>query len=228
LRGGYQSAFAVLLISALLCLSTLIIARVSHPHPDELEKKSAQPFRAKRFSRPYWLYLAAGALIAAGFADFALIAFHFQRAAIVGQSMIPALYAVAMAMGALSSLVFGRLLDQFGMPALLLPFLLSAFFAPFVFLGRLNMALIGMVLWGIGLGAQDSLLKAVLADVVPPKRRSTAFGLFDTGFGIARFVGSVVMGWLYDKSVPSLILLSVLLQLAALPVLFFAGRLEQE
>jgi hypothetical protein len=43
-------------------------------------------------------------------------------------------------------------------------------------------------------GAQDSLLKAVLVGVLPPERRSTAFGVFDTGFGIAWFVGSAVMG----------------------------------
>jgi hypothetical protein len=54
-----------------------------------------------------------------------------------------------------------------------------------------------MVTWGIGM-AQDSLLKAVLTNVVPVEKRSTAFWVFDTGFGIAWFVGSAAMGWLYD------------------------------
>lgn len=85
----------------------------------------------------------------AGFADFALVAFHFQKTAIVAQSMIPVLYAAAMASGALSSLVFGRMLDKLGLPVLLLAILLSALFAPFVFLGGFTLALIGMVLWGI-------------------------------------------------------------------------------
>lgn len=83
-----------------------------------------------------------------------------------------------------------------------------------------------MVLWGIGMGAQVSLLKAVLANVVPAEKRSTAFGVFDTGFGIAWFLGSAAMGLLYDKSILVLVLFSVVLQIAALPVLFFAGRLE--
>jgi len=96
-----------------------------------------------------------------------------------------------------------------GLPILLLPFFLSAFFAPFVFFGGLTLALIGMVLWGIGMGAQDSLLKAVLANVVPADKRSTAFGVFDTGFGIAWFVGSAAMGWLYDRSVLALVFFSV-------------------
>jgi predicted MFS family arabinose efflux permease len=56
------------------------------------------------------------------------------------------------------------------------------------------------------------------------EKRSTAFGVFDTGFGIAWFVGSVLMGWLYDKSISALIVFSTLLQLAAVPVLFLAER----
>ena len=90
------------------------------------------------------------------------------------------------------------------------------------------LALIGMALWGIGMGAQDSLLKAVLTDVVPIEKRSTAFGVFDTGFGIAWFLGSAAMGLLYDKSILVLVLFSVVLQIAALPLLFFAGHLERE
>src|SRR5712691_1753590 len=42
LHGSYQNAFAVLLISALLCLGTLIIARVFYPRPHELEEKPAR------------------------------------------------------------------------------------------------------------------------------------------------------------------------------------------
>ena len=34
------------------------------------------------------------------------------------------------------------------------------------------------------------------------------------------------MGLLYDKSILVLVLFSVVLQIAALPILFFAGRLE--
>jgi hypothetical protein len=39
LKGGYRHAFALLLIPALLCLGTLIIARLFYPSPRELEKK---------------------------------------------------------------------------------------------------------------------------------------------------------------------------------------------
>jgi predicted MFS family arabinose efflux permease len=64
----------------------------------------------------------------------------------------------------------------------------------------------------------------MLTGVIPPQKRSTAFGLFDTGYGIAWFVGSAAMGLLYDKSVVAVALLSTVLQLAAIPVIFIANR----
>jgi len=218
LKGGYRYGFAVLLFSALLCLGTLVIARILFPRPHEMEQKPATSLTTKGFNRAYWLYLAGGAFIAAGFADFSLIAFHFQKAATVSQNVIPVFYSVAMGVGALSALLFGRLLDRIGFPILILAFFLSAFFAPFVFLGGAGVALIGMTLWGLGMGAQDSLLKAVLTSVVSAAKRSTAFGVFDTGFGIAWFLGSALLGFLYDRSIVSMIIISVVLQLLALPL----------
>lgn len=108
---------------------------------------------------------------------------------------------------------------------LLLAFFLPVFSAPLVFLGGSRFALVGM-LWGIGLGVQDSSLKAVLAGAIPPEKRSTGFGLFDTGFGIAWFLGSATMGVLYQRSLVGLVVFSTVLQSAALPVLFYGNRRE--
>ena len=222
-NGGYRAGFAVLIIPALLCLATLAVARIWHPRPHEMEKRPAHFLASGGFPKAFWIYVAGGALIAAGFADFSLIAFHFQRAASVAPNTIPIFYALAMGTSAMTSLIFGRLLDRIGIPIVVVAFLISAMFAPLVFLGQFWLALGGMICWGIGMGAQDSLLKALLTDVVPVTKRSTAFGLFDAGYGIAWFLGSATMGFLYDTSITALVLLSVVLQLAALPI-FFWGR----
>jgi predicted MFS family arabinose efflux permease len=83
-----------------------------------------------------------------------------------------------------------------------------------------------MVFWGIGMSAEGSLFQAMLTGVIPPQKRSTAFGLFDTGYGIAWFVGSAVMGLLYDRSILAVALFSVILQLTALPVFFIANKMR--
>jgi predicted MFS family arabinose efflux permease len=226
-HGGYRHAFAVLLVSAVLCLLVLLVAWYLYRRPHEWQARPARQLSGKGFSKSYWLYMAAGALIAAGFADFSLIAFHFQRTATVPQGLIPVFYAIAMATGAIAAPILGKLLDQFGLPILLLGFGIPVFFAPLVFLDGIRPALAGMVLWGLGMGAQDSCLKAVLANFVLPEKRGTAFGIFDTGFGIAWFAGSAVMGVLYDKSIPALVVFSVVLQLLALPVMALANRQKE-
>ena len=144
----------------------------------------------------------------------------------MSQNLIPVFYAAAMASGALAAFVLGRLLDRIGLPALLSAFALPILPAPLVFLGNSQMAFAGMILWGIGMGAQDSSLKAVLAGIVPSEKRSTAFGCFDTGFGIAWFLGSAAMGLLYGRSVLGVVLFSSLVQLAAIPVLYVARKWE--
>ncbi|HUO27536.1 MAG TPA: MFS transporter [Candidatus Aquilonibacter sp.] len=225
-HGGYRHAFAVLLISALLCLSVLFVAWALYRRPEDLEGTSERGLADRAFSRAFWLYLGAGALIAAGFADFSLIAFHFQKSASVPQGLIPVFYAAAMATGAIASLIFGKLLDKMGLPVLLVGFGIPALFAPLVFLCGVRLEFVGMILWGVGMGAQDSCLKAVLSPVIPSSRRSTAFGVFDTGFGIAWFAGSSIMGLLYQISIPALVTFSVALQLLALPVFAVAPRKE--
>jgi predicted MFS family arabinose efflux permease len=202
----------------------LAVARIVHRPLHELEQMSKAKPAAKSFSKAYWLYVTAGALIAAGFADFSLIAFHFQKTATVSQGLIPVFYAVAMATGALTALVLGKLLDKLGLPILLIGFGVPAFFAALVFLRDTSLELLGMILWGMGMGAQESCLKALLSHVIPSGKRSTGFGVFDTGFGIAWFVGSSIMGLLYEKSIPALVSFSVILQLAALPVFVLASK----
>jgi predicted MFS family arabinose efflux permease len=224
LSGGYRTGFGVLLVPALLCLAILVAARLLHPRPHELEEGAGHTLAPTNLTRSYWIYLAAGAFIAAGFADFALIGFHFHKANTVSANLIPVFYAVAMASSALAAIPLGRIFDRFGPNISLLAFLISAASAPLVFLGGSIPALIGMILWGIGTSAQGSLFQAILTGVIPPAKRSTAFGLFDTGYGSAWFLGSATMGLLYDKSILAVALFSAILQLAALPLLFFATR----
>jgi MFS family permease len=189
-----------------------------------LEEGAGHAFATTNLKSAYWIYFVGGALLAAGFADFALIGFHFQKANVMQGNLIPVFYAVAMAASAVASIPLGRLFDRLGPNISLFAFLVSATAAPFVFLGTSAFALVGMIFWGIGMSAQGSLFQAMLTGVIPPQKRSTAFGLFDTGYGIAWFLGSAAMGLLYDKSIFAVVLLSVILQLAAIPVLFMANK----
>ena len=217
LNGGYRISFAILLVPALLALAVLLVARALYPRPRDLEAATVE-LKTKGFSRIFWLYLAAVSLIAAGYVDFPLISYHFEKLSIVSKIWIPVFYAVAMGVDALSALFFGRLFDRVGLSILIVVSLLSSLFAPLVFLGGFYLALIGMALWGVGMGAQESIMRAAIAGMVPMDKRSTAYGIFNAVFGLFWFLGSALMGVLYDVSIPSLIVFSVVMQLASVPL----------
>ena len=218
-REGYQFGYSVLLLPALLALGVLAVARYLYPRPQDLEINQTS-LQVQGFTRSFWLYIAAASLIAAGFADFPLIAYHFEKASVVTPALVPVFYAVAMGVDALSAMLFGRLFDRIGLPTMMIVALISALFAPLVFFGGFYPALLGMALWGVGMGAQESIMRAAIGDMVSAERRSFAYGVFNTAYGIFWFLGSLIIGVLYDISIPALVTFSVTAQFASVPIFY--------
>jgi MFS family permease len=133
-------------------------------------------------------------------------------------------YAIAMLAAGAAALVLGRLFDRYGIVVVLGASLVAALATPLVFLGGFGAALGGVVLWGIGMGAQDSVLKAALGLFVPPERRATGYGTYDMLRGVAWFLGSLLLGFLYDRSIIAVVVVSLALQGLAAPVLLLVMR----
>lgn len=212
----YRICFAVLGIPALITITLVVFAKVKYPHPEMFEK--AEEASAKfHTQRSFVLYMTAICLFAFGFADFTLITLHAAKMQAFPASTLSLLYAAAMAVDAFAALFFGWLFDKVGLKALMLSTLCSAFFSCFVFLtGNPVLMGVGIVLWGIGMGAQESIMKAAVSKIIPASMRSTGFGIFETGFGIAWFLGSWLMGALYDTSPAWLAAVSVSVQMLAI------------
>ena len=221
LHGDYRLALAFLALPAAATLAVLAAARLLYPRPEELDS-SPPDVHAGGLPRQFWWYLAAATLVAAGFADFPLIAFRFNESGVVSAPDVPLLYALAMGVSGAASLVFGRLFDRVGLWILVPLTFVTAAFAPLVFLGDAGLVVLGIVLWGAGMGVHESIIPAAVATMVPVARRASAYGLFTAGYGIAWFAGSAAMGVLYDVSFPVMIGLSVALELAAIPFLLRA------
>jgi MFS family permease len=200
-----------------------LIARLLYPRPQDLETTPPN-VQGSGLPRIYWIYLAGAALVAAGFADYPIIAYHFSQTGAVPGQWIAIFYAVAMAVSGSGSLLFGRLYDRFGFSVPIGLTLLSASFAPLVFLGGFWTALIGAAIWGLGMGAHESIIPAAVTPMVPNERRASAFGLFTAGYGLFWFLGSATIGFLYDLSVPAMIAFCVTAELAALPIFIWVSR----
>ena len=228
INGSYRYAFAVLAIPACLAIIVLLIARSIYPHPQKLETKTPQVGDGK-LPAAFWFYLIAIGFVAAGFADYPLIAFHIKQKDIFADKWIPLLYAFAMGIDGLAALLFGKWYDKKQFLSLMTAIAISSIFAIFAFSNSPIGIIIGVVLWSIGMGAQESIIRAAVADIVPLGIRGTGYGIFNAGYGICWFLGSALMGVLYDFSLPALIGFSVLSQAASLPLLVYAqSRLAEK
>ena len=148
------------------------------------------------------IYLVAIAFIALGFIDYPFMAYHIKTFELMDIAYVPLLYAYAMGIDAISALIFGILFDKIRVNALLISMLISMGFSPIFFLNQnLISVIIGVTLWGIGMGALESILKAVISTSVSKDKRATAYGIFYTVFGLSWFIGSSIVGltiWAFD------------------------------
>lgn len=221
---SYHEAFAVLLVPALINLALVLTARLLYPKPEDLEEGRAAQQPGAAFPRTFWVYLAGAALVALGFADYPLLAYHFTRTGTVPGEWIAVFYAVAMAVSGTASLVLGRLFDRYGFRVLVVMTLVASLFAPLVFLGGFTLALVGAAVWGMGIGVHESIIPAAVTPMVPAQRRASAFGLFTAGYGVFWFLGSAAIGFLYDRSVAWTIAFCVVAQWLAVPVFLWVGH----
>jgi predicted MFS family arabinose efflux permease len=190
----------------------LVVARAFRPvQPPTPPRQVA----TQNVPKVFWTYVAAAGLLACGFIDFPLLAYHFQKTAIAQPAAIPLYYAGAMGVTGLTALIFGRLFDRYGIRVLSFGILVSLLTLPLGFLGGHAGAMASVACWAVGLGAQDATLRSGIAQVVSMNKRGSAFGSFNAVYGVMWFAGSVAMGLLYERSLVALVIFGVTMQLAA-------------
>lgn len=234
----YSTCFAVLAIPGAITIIMLLITRKKFPNPENFEPEAKEfvPFEMKK---SFKYYIMGISLFAFGFIDYSLVIMHISRnftsiagglaetSSIINSGTIPLLYAGAMLIDAVAALVFGYMYDKKGVRALVLSTIISAPFSAFVFLGKsVPMVLVGVVLWGVGMGAQESILKAAVTTMVPKSSRATGYGIFECSFGIFWFLGSWLLGVLYDVNVIAMVVVSVVAQLATIPLYLKSTKLR--
>lgn len=222
-HGDYRAAYAWLAVPAALTMLSVAIIAIRYAFAGHVVQHAAGE-APPVLSRAFWFYTASAAMLGFGFADFSLIAFHFAQASIVSKAFIPVFYAVAMGASGAGALIFGLLFDRRGLVVLVPVIFLGAIATPLVFLGNASAALVGTVLWGMAIGTQNALMSASVAKLVPETMRARAYGLFSALFGASWFVGSALLGVLYDYSFVVLAAVAIAAQLLAIVPLIAAIR----
>lgn len=215
----YNTAFAFLLLPAICTIAFLLFAKSRFPNPEAFEPEAKE---AKKNSfvgkKSFYLYLAGISCFAFGFVDFPLVTMHLAKSKLFDESTLPLLYSGAMLVDAVAALFFGWLFDKLQTRALVISTAISAFFAVFAFgMTSQTMIMLGVALWGVGMGAQESIMKAAVATLTSKEHRASSYGAFEFLFGLAWFLGSWALGAIYDYSLSMFVIISVAAQLLALP-----------
>ncbi len=174
--------------------------------------------------REFFLFACAASLTTGGLVTFGLIGYHLSVGGLAPVAQVPVIYSGAMLTEALAALGVGWLYDRVGPSVLYAVPVLVAAVPPLALSGGLATALVGIAVWGLAFGLQDSTIKAYVADIVEAPRRATAYGVFAGIQGVAAILGGVTAGWLYARSVPALTLGVGLVQAAALTLMVLAVR----
>jgi len=229
LIGAYQRGFSMFWIPFAMLLLVLYIAYTRFKKPEELETPLQDSIVSTNLPKSFWFYVVFVFITTLGFISFALVGFHLKKLGIINDASIALLYAGAMAIDAAFGLVAGRTYDRLkastkrtnaGFFVLLAIPILAAFMPLFVFSKTLALIIVGIVIFGLVVGVQETILKAAVADMTPIGKRSGAYGIFNVAFGLAFFIGNSLAGLLYDYSISILIVIFAVIELMAIPIIF--------
>jgi len=220
----YAPALGVLALPGAAALATLIWLSRRVPRPAEYEaaptdsSTHGQTRGGTRLPTAFWAYSAFTATTMIGFSTFGLLSFHMVATGMLSAAAVPLVYAAAMGADAVAALASGWAYDRFGTKTLVALPIVSAAIPALAFADREWVVIAGALLWGAAVGIQESTLRAVVAELVPPARRATAYGVFAASLGAATAAGGALTGWLYEVSLDALAVTVAAIQATAIVV----------
>lgn len=216
----YHLCFLFLGIPAVVSLFIILFAKRRFSHPEKFEAEIPANDPGLKSSKIYLLFTLGIFCFGMGMFDFPLITMHLSKISSIRTQYLPLFFSGAMLISSFASLYFGRLFDKIKLMSLVLSTLISCSFAFFVFgESKVWLLILGICIWGIGIGAMETILKSTITLLVGKENRTKGFGVINVFWGISLFAGSWTCGILYDLSTRWLVLFSFAMQLSA--ALFF-------
>lgn len=230
---AYQQGYALLWLPFILLLICVFAAYRRFPHSEQAKTDNPENSKSEKFPKVFWLYIAFTFVATMGFANFLLLGYHFKVKHIFSDALIPLMYAIAMGVDGVTALVIGKAYDILkkknnqtaGLTTLIVIPVFSILLAVFAFSGNFLLAVCGMIFWGVVMGAHETIMRSAIADITHINRRGAGYGIFNAGYGLAMFLGSTALGFLYDYSHMLVIVAVTVIEAIAL-FLFFLLRNE--
>ena len=231
---AYQLGYKILIVAFALVMGSVYVAyrRVSRYN---LTREGESIERGSdKLTSVFWIYCVFAFLSTFGFVAFSIIGYHLKDKGVMPDSQITLMYSIAMIVDAIMAMIIGRIYDvikkkrnnkKAGLLTLIfIPFATLAM--PFLTLSEDRWLVVaGFVMFGIIMGAHETIMRSAIADITSFRKRGTAYGIFNCAYGLAFLAGSSLMGWMYDHmSILSIGILVIAIEAAALGVFFVMRR----
>jgi len=155
----------------------------------------------KPLGKPFYTYTLAVALNTVGLIPAALILY---KASMILQPMgrqwmVPLLYLLIQGVDAPVALLSGYAYDRFGVKLLMYPFILSVL-PPLLTIADTGLPglIAASISFGAVLGMQESIYRAAVSEFTPIQSRGTAYGIFNTAYGIGLLLSGLIYGLFID------------------------------
>ena len=220
---AYSKAFTLMWIPFFLLIITVFAARIKVPHPENLEiQVSTIP---EKLTKTFWLYNAFSITTTIGFISFVIIGYYFKDNNLLNDAQIPLLYSVAMGIDGAAALVVGKVYDNLkkrfnnersGLRTLIVIPVLTSLIPFLAFTKNKVLLILSVLLWGIVMGTHETIMKSSIADLTHIKKRGTAYGIFNTGYGLALLISSSLIGLLYKVNIVYIYILVIVTQIISI------------
>jgi MFS family permease len=194
----YRTLFLLAAIPALVAVLVAAVfvreakrgTRIDAPAPPRLSLRG--------FDGNFKRFLVILALFTLSNSSDAFLLLRAQQAG-VSAAAVPLLWAALHVCKVGSSLLGGDLSDRLGRKTLIVSgwLLYAAVYTGFAFVSSAGEAWILFLVYGIYFGLVEGTEKALVADLVRPEQRGTAYGLYNLAFSVSVLPASLLMGGLW-------------------------------
>ncbi|MEM2386324.1 MAG: MFS transporter, partial [Candidatus Bathyarchaeia archaeon] len=193
---NYSQTFGLLFVPFILLMAflTFTYRKIGSSKPAELGKARE---KGGGLEAAFYVYTSAVVLNTVGLIPYELIL--LKASAILQpenqQWIVPLIYMLIQGVDAPTALFAGYSYDKYKIRALALPFILSVFPTLFALANAdLAVLVVAATFFGLVLGMQESIYRAAVSEFAPIASRGTAYGLFNTAYGVGMLASGFVYG----------------------------------
>jgi MFS family permease len=160
--------------------------------------------KREKLARPFYIYTFAVLLNTVGLIPYTLILYKASEILQPTQQwIVPLIYLLIQGVDAPMALIAGYAYDKFGIGVLVMPFLLSLFPPLLTMVGaELSTLIAAAIVFGLVLGTQESIYRAAVSELTPISSRGTAYGIFNTAYGVGFLISGALYGLLMELKPP--------------------------